>query len=189
MTLRHTSLSLCTLAICWLGGCGTPAERALGIPGGASRTPDLTLPLSDEHRQLAVYYLDGKRPHGGRWRSVARNLEEEMESVDVAAVETKFGALLDALAGSVPVEGDLTAEGGRLGPLFDPAGASDEALDARLRGQIMTGDLLVGLRHDHYFVFYRRFPTTDGDATCDVRGDEPTYCRLVIVAKAATHAR
>lgn len=150
-----------------LTGCIFQPIRALGIPGAASRTPDFVLPLSAADRNLALLYLDKKRPPRGQWEQWSDEaLQEELKTV-TAETRTRFAALLEALA---------------------PPGATDEALDARFRGQIMTGDLRVGTLQDHYFVFYRRYPhCEDRGASCrDMACTEGQYCRLVIVHEVAT---
>jgi len=169
-------------------GCGFMPTRALGIPGAASRTPDLVLPLQPADRDLALLYLDKKHPPRGQWENWSKEeIDAELATV-TTATRTRFQLILDVLAQAVPSARDLDATG-RVGFLFDPVGASDEALDARLRGQIITGDLRVGKLHNVYFVFYRRYPqcqTGAGgivcrDATCAVG-----YCRLVLVDEVAT---
>ena len=176
------------LGLVLLLGCGFQPTRALGIPGAASRTPDLLLPLPASDRNLALLYLDKKHPPRGQWENWSKEeIDAELATV-TAATRTRFQPLLDALAQAVPSTRDLDATG-PIGVLFEPAGASDEALDARLRGQIVTGDLRVGQVQNVYFVFYRRYPQCQSgergvvcrDVTCSAG-----YCRLVIVDEVAT---
>ena len=54
------------LSLVLMLGCGFTPTRALGIPGAASRTPDLSLPLQAADRNLALLYLDKKNPPRGR---------------------------------------------------------------------------------------------------------------------------
>jgi hypothetical protein len=138
-------------------GCGFTPTRALGIPGAASRTPDLALPLQAADRNLALLYVDKKHPPRGQWENWSKEeIDAELATV-MTAIKTRFQPILDVLAQAIPSARDLDATG-RVGLLFDPAGASDEALDARLRGQIVTGDLRVGKLDNVYFIFYRRYP-------------------------------
>lgn len=186
-------VTLSGLSLVLLLGCGFQPTRALGIPGAASRTPDLTLPLPVADRRLALLYLDKKHPPQGHWENWSQEeIDAELATV-TSAIRTRFQALLDALAQAVPSASDLDATG-RIGALFAPAGAGDEALDARLHGQIITGDLRVGMvprdQVQHvYFVFYRRYPQCQcgerGMVCRDVACPEG-YCRLVIVDEVAT---
>jgi hypothetical protein len=131
-----------------LTGCIFQPIRALGIPGAASRTPDFVLPLSAADRNLALLYLDKKRPPRGQWEQWSdEELQEELKTV-TAETRTRFAALLEALARTTPNTRDLDATGS-IGAFLAPPGATDEALDARFRGQIMTGDLRVGTLQDH----------------------------------------
>ena len=180
--------ALSGLSLVLMLGCSFQPTRALGIPGAASRTPDLLLPLPASERNLALLYLEKKHPPQGQWENWSQEeIDAELATV-TAATKDRFQPLLDALAQAVPSARDLDATG-RIGVLFDPAGASDEALDARLRGQIVTGDLRVGKAQNVYFVFYRRYPQCQcgergvvcRDATCP-----EGYCRLVIVGEVAT---
>jgi hypothetical protein len=176
------------LSLVLMLGCGFTPTRALGIPGAASRTPDLSLPLQAADRNLALLYVDKKHPPRGQWENWSKEeIDAELATV-TAATRTNFQPILDVLAQAVPSARDLDATG-RVGFLFDPVGASDEALDARLRGQIVTGDLRVGKLHKVYFVFYRRYPQCrpgeEGIACRDATCPEG-YCRLVIVDEVAT---
>ena len=181
-------VALSGLSLVLMLGCGFTPTRALGIPGAASRTPDLSLPLQAADRNLALLYLDKKHPPRGQWENWSKEeIDAELATV-MAAVKTRFQPILDVLAQAIPSAHDLDATG-RVGLLFDPAGASDEALDARLRGQIVTGDLRVGKLHNVYFVFYRRYPqchTGEGGIVCRDATCAEGYCRLVIVDEVAT---
>jgi hypothetical protein len=176
------------LSLVLMLGCGFTPIRALGIPGAASRTPDLSLPLQAADRNLALLYLDKKHPPRGQWENWSKEeIDAELATV-TAATRTHFEPILDVLAQAVPSARDLDATG-RVGFLFDPVGASDEALDARLRGQIVTGDLRVGKLDKVYFVFYRRYPqchTGEGGTVCRDATCAEGYCRLVIVDEVAT---
>lgn len=185
---RRRAVVLCAaLAAVTLTGCVFGAVRAVGIPGAASRTPDFVLPLSAADRNLALLYLDKKRPPRGQWEQWgSEEVQEELKTV-AAETRTRFAALLDALARTTPQARDLEASG-TIGTFLAPPGATDEALDARFRGQIMTGDLRVGTLQEHYFIFYRRYPHCEDKGTgCkDVACPEGQYCRLVIVHEVAT---
>jgi len=176
------------LSLVLMLGCGFTPTRALGIPGAASRTPDLPLPLPAADRNLALLYLDKKHPPRGQWEHWSKEeIDAELATV-TAETKTHFQPILDVLAQVVPSARDLDATG-RVGFLFDPVGASDEALDARLRGQIVTGDLRAGKLHNVYFVFYRRYPqchTGEGGTVCRDATCAEGYCRLVIVDEVAT---
>ena len=187
-------LTLSGLSLVLLLGCSFQPTRALAIPGAASRTPDLMLPLQAADRNVALLYLDKKHPPQGQWENWSQEeIDAELATV-TTATRTRFQALLEALAQAVPSASDLNATG-RIGALFAPAGASDEALDARFRGQIVTGDLRVGkaardqAQQNVYFVFYRRYPQCQcgerGVVCRDVKCPEG-YCRLVIVDEVAT---
>ena len=181
-------VALSGLSLVLMLGCGFMPTRALGIPGAASRTPDLALPLQAADRNLALLYLDKKHPPRGQWENWSKEeIDAELATV-TAETRTQFQPILDVLAQAVPSARDLDATG-RVGFLFDPVGASDEALDARLRGQIVTGDLRVGKLHHVYFVFYRRYPqchTGEGGIVCRDATCAEGYCRLVIVDEVAT---
>ena len=189
-TARWRSLvALSVLSLVLMCGCGFMPTRALGIPGAASRTPDLPLPLQPADRNLALLYLDKKHPPRGQWENWSKEeIDAELATV-TAETRTRFQLILDRLAQAVPSARDLDATG-RVGFLFDPVGASDEALDARLHGQIITGDLRVGKLDNVYFVFYRRYPqchTDEGGIVCrDATCDKESYCRLVLVDEVAT---
>ena len=176
------------LSLVLMLGCGFMPTRALGIPGAASRTPDLALPLQAVDRNLAFLYLDKKHPPRGQWENWSKEeIDAELATV-MAAVKTRFQPILDVLTQAIPNARDLDATG-RVGLLFDPAGASDEALDARLRGQIVTGDLRVGKLDNVYFVLYRRYPQChigEGGVVCRDATCAEGYCRLVIVDEVAT---
>ena len=176
------------LSLVLMLGCGFMPTRALGIPGAASRTPDLALPLQAADRNLAFLYLDKKHPPRGQWENWSKEeIDAELATV-MAAVKTRFQPILDVLTQAIPNARDLDATG-RVGLLFDPAGASDEALDARLRGQIVTGDLRVGKLDNVYFVLYRRYPQChigEGGVVCRDATCAEGYCRLVIVDEVAT---
>jgi hypothetical protein len=58
-------VALSGLSLWLMLGCGFQPTRALGIPGAASRTPDLMLPLPAADRNLALLYLDKKHPPQG----------------------------------------------------------------------------------------------------------------------------
>lgn len=185
--IRPYFLVLCVLCSLMLVGCvARLPHRALGVPGAASRTPDLALPLSERDYNLALLYLEDKRPPVGRWDLWDdTDIAEELETV-TPEVKMRFGPLLDVLLRVTPGAIDLDADG-LVGSLFEPAGAADEALDARFRGQIITGDLRVGKLQAYYFVFYRRYPQLSSkDATCEKDQGTDRYCRLVIVKEAAT---
>ena len=182
-------VALSGLSLVLVFGCSVMPTRALGIPGAASRTPDLSLPLQTADRNLALLYLDKKHPPRGQWENWSKEeIDAELATV-TAETRTRFQLILDRLAQAVPSARDLDATG-RVGFLFDPVGASDEALDARLHGQIITGDLRVGKLHNVYFVFYRRYPqchTGEEGIVCrDATCDEKSYCRLVLVDEVAT---
>src|SRR4249920_2726801 len=55
------------LSLVLMLGCGFTPTRALGMPGAASRAPDLSLPLQAADRNLALLYLDKKHPPRGQW--------------------------------------------------------------------------------------------------------------------------
>jgi hypothetical protein len=181
-------VALSGLSLVLMLGCGFTPTRALGIPGAASRTPDLALPLQAADRNLALLYLDKKHPPRGQWENWSKEeIDAELATV-ATALKTRFQPILDVLAQAIPSARDLDATG-RVGLLFDPAGASDEALDARLRGQIVTGDLRVGKLDNVYFVFYRRYPQChmgEGGIVCRDATCAEGYCRLVIVDEVAT---
>jgi hypothetical protein len=115
--------------------------------------------------------------------------EEIQDELEILTLETRqgFEEILGMLSRVTPGPEDLAASGS-IGSLFEGAGADDEALDARLMGQIMTGDLRVGKLHGYYFIFYRRYPECGNvSASCrDVDCPELQYCRLVIVDETAT---
>src|SRR5215831_5868582 len=167
---RWAIITVGGLSLWLLLGCRFQPTRALAIPGAASRTPDLMLPLPTADRNFALLYLEKKHPPQGQWENWSQEeIDAELATV-TAETRTRFQPLLDTLAQAVPSASDLEATG-RIGALFVPAGASDEALDARFRGQIVTGDLRVGkvLRdkaQNVYFVFYRRYP----QCQCGERG-------------------
>lgn len=184
----RSMVALSGLSLMLMLGCGFMPTRALGIPGAASRTPDLALPLQAADRNLALLYLDKKQPPRGQWENWSmEEIDAELATV-ATAIKTRFQPILDVLAQAIPSPRDLDATG-RVGLLFDPAGASDEALDARLRGQIVTGDLRVGKLDNVYFVFYRRYPQChmgEGGIVCRDATCAEGYCRLVIVDEVAT---
>jgi hypothetical protein len=94
--------------------------------------------------------LDKKHPPRGQWENWSKEaIDAELATV-TQAIRIRFQPLLDALAQAVPSARDLDATG-RIGAFFEPAGANDEALDTRLHGQIITGDLRVGKLHNVYF--------------------------------------
>ena len=128
-TARWRSLvALSVLSLVLMCGCGFMPTRALGIPGAASRTPDLILPLQATDRNFALLYLDKKHPPRGQWENWSKEeIDAELATV-MAAVKTRFQPILDVLTQAIPNARDLDATG-RVGLLFDPAGASDEALD------------------------------------------------------------
>jgi hypothetical protein len=170
-----------------LAGCvsGQP-QRAIGIPGAASRTPDLTLPLSPEGYDYALLYLDNKRPPLGLWDRWDKDEIAEERQIVTPDTRRQFQSILELLQQTLPRTSDLTA-GGKVGALFVPPGASDEALDTRFQGQIVTGDIRVGILHGYYFVFYRRYPQPpEKDVACEKAAGEDQYCRLVIVKEVAT---
>src|SRR5215467_1076106 len=186
---RWAIITVGGLSLWLLLGCSFQPTRALAIPGAASRTPDLTLPLQAADRNFALLYLDKKHPPRGQWENWSQEeIDAELATV-TAETRTRFQLILDRLAQAVPSARDLDATG-RVGFLFDPVGASDEALDARLHGQIITGDLRVGKLDNVYFVFYRRYPqchTDEGGIVCrDATCDKESYCRLVLVDEVAT---
>ena len=190
--LPRRVLVLGVLSILTLTGCVSgPPSRALPIPGAATRTPDFVLPLSAADRNLALVYLAKKRPPRGRWERWGKEaITMELETV-TAETRNQFKAILSVLSGTKPSPSDLAATG-TIGSLFDPPGATDEALDTRFQGQIITGDLRVGKVHGHYFVFYRRYPQPQDckdSQPCrvvDVPCENNQYCRLVIVNEVAT---
>ncbi len=124
-------VALSGLSLVLMLGCGFTPTRALGIPGAASRTPDLSLPLQVADQNLALLYLDKKHPPRGQWENWSKEeMDAELATV-TAETRTHFQPILEVLAQAVPSARDLDATG-RVGFLFDPVGASDEALDARL---------------------------------------------------------
>lgn len=193
--MRRWAIGLSLLGIFILTGCASSPRRAVGIPGAATRTLDFVLPLSEANRNLALLYVAKKRPPRGRWDAWDKEaIEMELQTV-TGETRARFRAILSVLSGKKPSAPDLAGTGS-IGSLFDPPGASDEALDSRLQGQIITGDLRVGKLHGHYFVFYRRYPqlqSLGSDCTnsqCCRLVDGPCqndqYCRLVIVNEVAT---
>ena len=180
--------ALSGLSLLVMLGCRFQPIRALAIPGAASRTPDLMLPLSTLDRNLALLYLEKIHPPQGQWENwSAEEVQAELATV-TPTTRTRFQPLLDVLAQAMPSARDLDATG-RVGTLLEPAGASDEALDTRFRGQITTGDLRVGQVHTFYFVFYRRYPQcqcAERGIVCRDTACPAGYCRLVIVDAVAT---
>src|SRR5712691_776882 len=104
-------VALSGLSLWLLLGCGFQPTRALGIPGAASRTPDLMLPLPAADRNLALLYLDKKHPPQGQWENWSKEeIDAELATV-TAATRTRFQALLEVLAQAVPSARDLDATG------------------------------------------------------------------------------
>ena len=129
-----------------------------------------------------MLHLDGKTPPPGGWP--ASEAAEESQNVHPDTV-LKFGKILDALTSTTPSARELDAAG-RVGMLFDSSGANEDALDTRFHGDCMSGDLRVARKGEYLFVFYRRYPDGDAEGACARRGDEDTYCRLVIFKEVAT---
>ena len=95
-------VALSGLSLILMLGCGFTPTRALGIPGAASRTPDLLLPLPASDRSLALLYLDKKHPPRGQWEHWSKEeIDAELATV-TAATRTRFRPLLDALAQAAP---------------------------------------------------------------------------------------
>lgn len=190
--LHRWAAAFSVLSIVMLTGCPS-SKRALGIPDGTSRTPDFVLPLSGHDYNLALLYLDKKCPMEGGWEQC--DIEEELKTLS-SKTRKRFQPVLNALCDSqrtsipearcqgkiAPSGSDLDATG-RVGSLFDPAGANDVALDARFQAEIFPADLRVGKVHGYYVVFYRRYSERRGD---DVACPNARYCRLVIVDEVAT---
>ncbi len=130
----------------------------------------------------ALLALDNMTPPRGGWAE-----EEEAELAAHVAPENRrrFAPILDSLTSTTPSALDLNA-GGRVGGLFDSKGADEDALDARIHGDILTGDLRVAQIGGYLFVFYRRYPDAARDGSCPRRAEQDTYCRLVIVKEVAT---
>jgi hypothetical protein len=177
--MRTSYLGLVLLATVLPTSCGH--QRAYGIPGATQRSPDLAIPLSKPDLDRALLVLDNQTPPRGGWPA-----EEAAELLANVAAETKqtYVPLLDALTSTVSA---LELEGGgRVGGMLDSKGANEEALDARFKGDILTGDLRVGKKGDYLFVFYRRYPFKSKDHACPRAREQDTYCRLVIVKEVAT---
>ena len=62
-------ITVCGLSLALSLGCSFQPTRALAIPGAASRTPDLMLPLPASDRNLALLYLEKKHPPQGQWEN------------------------------------------------------------------------------------------------------------------------
>lgn len=171
-----------------LMGCNAhrAPQRAIGIPAAATRTPDFVLPLSARERDLALLYLNKTTP-AAAWELITDDQIREHLAIVTPDTKQKFQAMLDVLSRLVPTAADLEATGS-VGSLFQPPGAHDTALDARLQEEIARRrDLRVGLLHQFYFVFYRRYPQpAQADGVCEPASRQDRYCRLVIVTEVDT---
>jgi len=161
-------------------------QRAIGIPAAATRTPDFVLPLAARERDLALLYLNKTTP-AAAWEEITDEQIKEHLAIVTPDITQKFQAILDVLSQLVPTAADLEATGS-VGSLFQPPGAYETALDARLQGEIARRrDLRVGLLHQFYFVFYRRYPqSAQADGVCESAPRQDRYCRLVIVTEVDT---
>ena len=196
--VRAFACSAVALALASLPTCRsvTGTGRKLGLPGGASRSADLALPLDDNGRALLLLYAVGFPPPEGDWSQLENGHALEHLDQVPRPTEMKFAPLLSQLQAGVPTAVDLEPRG-RIGQLLDPPGAIEGALDARFQGSIEPGDVRAGVcavepEHPFYFVFYRRFPTLAVEGTppragaLDARCPGGAYCRLVVVSVRAT---
>ena len=174
----------------------TGTGRKLGLPGGASRSADLALPLDGNGRALLLLYAVGFPPPEGDWSPLENGRALEHLDQVPTTTQTLFAPLIAQLQAGVPSAADLEPRG-RIGQLLDPPGALEGALDARFQGSIEPGDVRAGVctvepEHPFYFVFYRRYPTLAVEGAppragaLDARCPNGAYCRLVVVSVRAT---
>jgi hypothetical protein len=154
------------------------------VPPADKRGPDYALPLKPEDVDKFLVLASGGGPQDGRierwepadWADARRSVNPEVDRhfklILDELTSVRFG---DGVAGSRPSAGagvlttyELGA--GSLGNLFDPKGATERALDARLRtagiGDVVAGRYPgKGAVPAYLFVFYRASVLADPPLT------------------------
>jgi hypothetical protein len=203
--MRHRQLSVVSgsIIVCLfslLVACGSKAPRPgfVGIPEAVERTPDFTLPLTDQDRQAIIDFManSGRRPLP--WWSRA-----DVDPDVIADLEKEYGGLLHALGEKPPAIEDLS-EGGAIAKYFDAPEWVLSVHDARVGkdddGEYYDLDSERGralVKGDFVFAFYARRLTpiivtkdqvpalTPREGTVWVLGNQrgSTYTGLVVFHK------